>query len=400
MTVPVGIPAEPFVPPVYPFDRLTELAELASRLPGGAVDLSMGTPCDPPPPAVVEALSTSGAERSYPPSVGSLELREAAASWMCRRFGVEVPVAAIAACVGSKELVAGVPQWLRLRSPSKDTVLCPELAYPTYEMGALLSGCRVVAVPARRDGRLDLGAVAPEDAERSLCLWVNSPANPAGHLEELAAVASWGRARGIPVFSDECYAEFTWSDDPSSVLQSGLEGVVAVHSLSKRSNLAGLRVGFFAGDPELVSYLAAVRRHAGFIVSGPVQHAAAVALADDGHVALQREIYRERLSYLTEALEGSGVAVRPPEGAFYLWVMAPDSFAERYDRRTEAGDPTAGYRFAWWLAEAGGAIASPGGSYGPAGASHVRLAVVQPMDRLGLVAERLASARPHTWSTG
>lgn len=393
MTAPPTAPTRgSFVPPAYPFDKLTELVELASLLPSGAVDLSVGTPCDPPPRPVVEALSKSAAERGYPPSIGSLELREAAASFLARRFAVEVPVGAIAACVGSKELVAGVPGWLRLRTPGKDTVLCPELAYPTYEMGASLSGCRAVAVPAGPDGRLDLAAVAPEDAGRALCLWVNSPANPAGHLEDLRAAASWGRARSIPVFSDECYAEFTWSGDPSSVLESGLDGVVAVHSLSKRSNLAGLRVGFFAGDPELVAYLGAVRRHAGLIVPGPVQHAAAVALADDEHVAAQREIYRERLSYLASALEAAGVPVRLPEGAFYLWVVAPAVFVAD-------GGGSPGYELAKWLARVGGAITSPGRAYGPAGRSCIRIALVQPMDRLGLVAERLGSVQPGRFAT-
>ncbi|HXY45014.1 MAG TPA: aminotransferase class I/II-fold pyridoxal phosphate-dependent enzyme, partial [Acidimicrobiales bacterium] len=263
-----AVPAGGFVPPVYPFDRLTEFAELASAHEGGAVDLSIGTPCDPPPPEVVDALGNSGAERGYPTSLGSLELREAASGWMERRLGVEVLPSAIAACVGTKELVAGVPQWLRLRDPSRDTVLCPSLAYPTYEMGATLASCRAVHVPTGPDGGMDLAAVAEEDAVRALCLWVNTPANPGGQLEELGAIAAWARARDIPVFSDECYVEFTWAGARRTILQHGDSGVVAVHSLSKRSNLAGLRAGVFAGDPELVAYLAAVRRHAGFMVPG------------------------------------------------------------------------------------------------------------------------------------
>ena len=140
-----------FVPPVYPFDKLTELAELASRLPGGMVDLSVGTPCDPPAPEVVEALGHSGAERGYPAALGSSELREAAAAWVERRFGLHLdPARELAACIGTKEFVAGVPHWLRLRTPSRDTVLFPGLAYPTYEMGAILAGCRAVAVPRFR----------------------------------------------------------------------------------------------------------------------------------------------------------------------------------------------------------------------------------------------------------
>ena len=280
-----------FVPPVYPFDKLTVFAELARRHEGGVVDLSIGTPCDPPPDEVLAALAASGAERGYPASVGSSELRDAAAAWMSRRFGVSAEPSAIAACIGTKELVAGVPHFLALRSPQRDTVLYPLLAYPTYEMGAILARCRAVPVPARPDGTMDLRSISPEDAARALCLWLNSPGNPGGQLDDLGAAAEWGRAHGVPVFSDECYIEFTWAGRGRTILEHGPDGVVAVHSLSKRSNLAGLRVGFFAGDPDLVGYLSSVRRHAGFMVPGPVQHAGAVALGDDAHVDRQRAVY-------------------------------------------------------------------------------------------------------------
>ncbi|MGH9169297.1 MAG: aminotransferase class I/II-fold pyridoxal phosphate-dependent enzyme [Acidimicrobiales bacterium] len=377
---------EGFVPPVNPFDKLSELAELAAAHDGGAVDLSIGTPCDPPAPAVVEALASSGTERGYPPSAGTPALREAAAAWLQRRLGVSVPPSQIAPCVGSKEFVAGVPHWLHLRKPSADTVLYPGLAYPTYEMGADLARCRAVAVAVNAEGRLDLASVAAEDAERALCLWVNSPGNPAGQLEDLAAAAEWGRARGVPVLSDECYVEFTWSDRGRTILEHGLSGVLAVHSLSKRSNLAGLRVGYFAGDPELVAYLAGVRQHAGFIVPGPVQHAAAVALADDAHVDAQRAVYLERLETLAQWLADAGLPVSLPGGGFYLWVRAPANVAG-----ARAGE-SAGFALARWMAARAGVIGSPGEAYGLAGADYLRLAVVQPMERLKLVATRLAAS--------
>jgi aspartate/methionine/tyrosine aminotransferase len=375
--------AEPWVPPVYPFDKLTEIVDLAARHEGGAVDLSIGTPCDPPPAAVVEALGHSGTERGYPTSVGSVELREAAAGWMERRLGVSVAPSAIAACVGTKELVAGVPQWLRLRSPWRDTVLYPSLAYPTYEMGAELARCRAVAVPAGPDGRLDLSSVSDSDAERALCLWVNSPGNPGGQLEDLGAVATWGREREIPVFSDECYVEFTWASPGRTILEYGESGVVSVHSLSKRSNLAGLRVGVFTGDPELVTYLAALRRHAGFMVSGPVQHAAAVAWSDDAHVDRQRDVYRERLERFAGWLTEAGIPAELPGGAFYLWVPVPERFVP--ESGSESPAFALGRHFATW----GGFISSPGDAYGPGGSAFVRLAMVQPMQRLRLAAERL-----------
>ncbi|HLH27800.1 MAG TPA: aminotransferase class I/II-fold pyridoxal phosphate-dependent enzyme, partial [Acidimicrobiales bacterium] len=201
-----------FVPPPYPYARLEDLrAEAAARFgPGPVVDCSVGTPCDPPPPAVRSVLLASDSVRGYPPSSGSGDFRQAAADWLARRFGVTVdPATQVAACVGTKELVASVAHHLRLRSPQRDTVLYPEVSYPTYSMGAQLAGCRARPVPAGPGG-LDLASVPEEEAARTLLLWTNSPSNPTGRLTDPEPVAAWARARGIPVFSDECYAEFTW----------------------------------------------------------------------------------------------------------------------------------------------------------------------------------------------
>jgi succinyldiaminopimelate transaminase len=370
----------PFALPPYPYDRVAALGKLAQALPGGMVDCSVGTPCDPPPPGVIEALSSSGSERGYPASAGSPALIGAAAAWLERRFGLPpVPPTAVAACVGTKELVASVPHVLRLRQPRRDTVLYPSVSYPTYAMGAALAGCRAVPVPPLpgRPGGLDLDSIAESDAARALVLWSNSPSNPTGGLGDLAAEAAWGRDRGVPVFSDECYAEFTWSGPPRTVLAHGFDGVVALHSLSKRSNLAGVRVGFYAGDPELVEFLRSVRRHAGLMVPGPAQAAGAAALSDDLHVEAQRGRYHERLTFLADVLGRMGCPVELPEGGFYLWVPVPA--AQRLDAWMMAED----------LARRGGILVSPGDLYGPDGAGFVRVAVVQPMERLELVADRL-----------
>jgi succinyldiaminopimelate transaminase len=356
-----------FEPPPYPYDRLDDLREAADRLPGGAVDLSIGTPYDPPPAAVVAALGSSGAERGYPPSVGTPAFREAAAGWLERRFGVTLAPGDLAACVGTKELVAGVPHWLRLRSPGRDTVLYPQISYPSYAMGATLAGCRAVPYAS-------LGDVDPDDAARALCVWVNSPANPHGELLDLGAAAAWGRDHGVPVLSDECYIEFTWQGPGRTIVAGGLDGVLAVHSLSKRSNLAGVRAGFYAGDGDLVGYLSEVRKHAGFMVPGPVQAAAVVAFGDDAHVDAQRAVYHRRLVLMQGVLAALGVDCPLPQGAFYLWAPAPGGDAWALARR---------------LATEAGAIVSPGEFYGPAGAGHVRIAVVQPDERLTLVAQRL-----------
>jgi succinyldiaminopimelate transaminase len=365
--------ATPFVPPPYPYERLDKLLAIADALPGGAVDLSIGTPIDPPPAAVVHALSESGSERGYPPSPGSVELRRAIVDWLARRFGVVIDAGQVAACVGTKEFVGTLPQWLRLRRPDRDTVLYPQVSYPTYQMGAILARCRPIAVPVTAAGQLDVAAISADDAARALALWVNSPGNPTGSCDDLGAVASWGRAHDVPVFSDECYVEFTWDGPPQSILQHGFSGVVAVHSLSKRSNLAGVRVGFYAGDGELVDYLQQVRKHVGMMVPGPAQAAAVVALDDDDHVAVQRERYRHRLSRMGEILASwLGTPVPMPGGAFYLWL-----------------DVGGGWQFADRLARDGGAVVSPGEFYGPVSDDFVRIAVVQPDDRIELVAERL-----------
>ena len=365
--------AQPFVPPPYPYDRLDALAKVAAQHEGGVIDLSIGTPCDAPAAAVVAALSSSNAERGYPASIGSEPLRRAAREWMQRRFSVDVPLAQVAACVGSKEFVATTPQYMKLRSPDRDTVLFPAVAYPTYEMGATLAGCRPVAVPMNAQGGLDLGAISADDARRALMLWVNSPSNPTGALDDLGAAAAWGRAHGVPVFSDECYVEFTWQRAGESIVQHGLDGVVALHSLSKRSNLAGVRVAFYAGDADIVNYLKEVRKHVGMMVPGPAQAAGVVALTDDAHVAAQREVYRRRLARTAEILaKWSGVAVSLPAGGFYLWF--------------DSGD---GWAFAERLAHDGGALVSPGDFYGAGGANNVRVAVVQPDERIELLARRL-----------
>lgn len=365
--------ASGFVPPPYPYDRLESSKAKAAKHEGGVVDLSIGTPCDPPLPSVIAALSGSNAERGYPPSIGSDPLRKAAASWMQRTFDINVPTTDIAACIGTKEFVASTPTYLRLRSPDRSVVLFPEIAYPTYEMGAFLAGCRPVAVPLNDAGGLNLAAIDPNDAREALCLWANSPSNPTGALDDLGAIAAWGQAHDIVVLSDECYCEFTWDAAAQSVLQHGRTGLISVHSLSKRSNLAGVRVGFYAGDHDLVDYLKEMRKHAGLMVPGPAQAAAVVALEDDAHVVVQRERYRRRLDRTAGVLQKwSGHSFEPPAGGFYLWARVGD-----------------GWAFADALADAGGALVSPGEFYGESSRPFARVAVVQPDDRIDLVAERL-----------
>jgi succinyldiaminopimelate transaminase len=371
-----------FVPPPYPYERLDALKRLADSLPGGVVDCSIGTPCDPVPEvALVGAREALAAANGYPASAGSVALRDAGAGWMRRCLGVEVARAQLGACVGTKEFVAALPHLLHLRDPRRDTVLYPAVAYPTYEMGATMAGLRPVPVPVDAEWHLDLDAIDPADADRALVLWVNEPGNPASQWAGdtyFDRVAAWGRARGVTVASDECYVEF--APERSTILRSGLDGVLAVHSVSKRSNLAGMRVGFYAGDEDLVSYLIETRKHAGLMAPTPVQAAATAALGDDDHVARQRARYARRRALVLAALSERGLVHDGGDTLFYLWLRSADGADDDWE-------------IAAWLANDGGLLVSPGGFYGAAGADHVRLALVQPDDRLELALDRLVRAR-------
>jgi succinyldiaminopimelate transaminase len=355
--------------PDFPWDLLVPYGERARAHPGGIVDLSVGTPVDPTPPVVQDALRDAADAPGYPRVAGTAELRQAALGWLRRRFhAVDLDSAAVLPTVGSKELVASLPAQLGL-GPG-DTVVVPELAYPTYEVGARLAGCDVVAA----DGTLSLGP------RRVSLLWLNSPANPTGRVlpaEHLRKVVRWARERGVLVVSDECYLECGWQAEPVSVLhpdvcEGSVEGLLTVHSLSKRSNLAGYRAGFVAGDPAVVAELLAVRRHAGLMVPWPVQQAMRVALDDDEHVEEQRQRYAARRTALRGALERVGFRIDHSEASLYLWAS----------RDEPCWDSIA------WLAERG-ILAAPGDFYGTAGAHHVRVAFTVTDERVAAAVERL-----------
>ena len=355
--------------PEFPWDRLTPYAARAREHPDGLVDLSVGTPVDPTPAVVQAALRDAADAPGYPLTAGTPALREAAAAWLSRRLGVG-DAGTVLPTIGSKELVASLPATLGLSG----RVLFPDLAYPTYDIGARLAGCDPVPVRTR-DGLLDLDAL---DARDTALLWVNYPANPHGAVapaEHLAAVIAWGRANGVLVASDECYAEYGWTSPVTSALAYGPAGVLAVHSLSKRSNLAGYRAGFVAGDPDVVAALLEVRRHAGLIVPAPVQAAMVAALADDAHVEQQRERYAERRALLAKALGNTGWRVDHSDGGLYLWATHADH------------DCWSAVAF---LADRG-VLVAPGEFYGAAGARHVRIALTATTQQVADAARRLES---------
>jgi succinyldiaminopimelate transaminase len=355
--------------PDFPWDRLAPYAVRAREHPDGIVDLSIGTPVDPTPPVVRQALSAAADAPGYPATAGTAALREAAAGWLARRHGVVgLDPATVLPTVGSKELIALLPTLLGL-GPG-DRMVLPELAYPTYDVGARLSG--VTAVPT--DGLLGLGPA------RVGLIWVNSPANPTGRVlpvEHLRKVVAWARERGAVVASDECYLEFGWEEQPYSILHPDVcggryDGVLAVHSLSKRSNLAGYRAGFVVGDPALVADLLEVRRHAGLMVPLPVQAAMTAALADDEHVTVQRNRYAARRGQLRAGLAAAGFTVDHSAAGLYLWATRGTDSWSTVD----------------WLASRG-VLATPGVLYGPTGDRHVRFALTATDERIAAAAARL-----------
>lgn len=381
--------AVPFVPPPYPQDRLGAFRRLADALPGGVVDVSVGNPIDETPRAAVDALTAAaGAATMYPASIGSPALRGAAAAYLTRRTGVAVDADAVIAAVGTKEFVASLPRFLHLRTPGRDTVLYPAVSYPTYAMGAQLAGLRAVPVPVDDQWHLDLSRISADDAARALVLWVNEPSNPTSTVasnDALARYAAWGRERGVLVASDECYFEFAATAEgekapPATMLHAGTDGVLAVHSMSKRSNMAGMRCGFITGDADVVGYLGEVRKHAGLMVPIPIQAAATAALGDDAPVDAQFERYARRRARAAAALAELGIVHDGGPMVFYLWLRAVDELDD-------------GWELAARFAEAGTLVA-PGDLYGPAGADHVRFSLAVPDDRLELALERLAERTP------
>ncbi|MGI8459107.1 MAG: succinyldiaminopimelate transaminase [Propionibacteriaceae bacterium] len=356
--------------PDFPWDSLASAKTRASAHPDGIVDLSIGTPVDPTPELGRTALAAASDSPGYPLTSGTDALRDAIAGYLDRRWGSTVDPVATLPTIGSKELVAWLPTLLGLGR--HDTVVIPTTAYPTYAVGAQIAGCTVV--PA--DDLRSLGELRPA------LVWLNSPANPTGQIlpaDVLAARVGWARERGAVVASDECYGEFGWDADPVSVLHPAVSGgdhtgLLAVHSLSKRSNLAGYRAGFVAGDPALVAGLLAVRKHAGMIMPGPVQAAMVALLGDQAHVEMQRMRYLARRALLKPALESAGFTVDHSEGSLYLWSTRGE------DSRTSVD----------WLAGRG-ILVAPGDFYGDAGARHVRVALTATDERIATAAARLRS---------
>ncbi len=358
--------------PDFPWDTLAGAAARAAAHPDGLVDLSVGTPIDPTPLLIQQALAQASNAGGYPQTWGTPALREAVVSWFARRRAVpELNPDGVLPVLGTKEFVAWLPTLLGL-GPA-DAVAFPEIAYPTYAVGAQVAGAQGLAA----DGLLGFGPKPPR------LLWLNSPANPTGRVlpaAHLAKVVHWARQHNVLVASDECYAELSWTGEPvpsildPQVCGGSTKGLLAVYSLSKQSNMAGYRAGFVAGDPGLITQLLAVRKHLGMIVPAPVQAAMIAALTDDHHVAEQRERYRARREVLLAALPGTGFRVDHSEAGLYLWATRGEAALTSVD----------------WLAKLG-ILAAPGSFYGVAGQQHVRIALTATDERIAAAAGRLAA---------
>lgn len=360
----------------YPWDAVAGYAQRARQHPDGIVDLSIGSPVDPTPAVVADALRAATDAHAYPQTVGTPALREAIVDWFARRRGVPgLGVSQVLPTVGSKELVALLPLLLDL-GPG-DVVVHPTAAYPTYEVGARLVGATPVACD-------DPGSWP----EATRLVWLNSPGNPDGSVlgvTELATAVRRAREVGAVIASDECYAELGW-DGPwaDAAIPSILDprvtggdssGLLAVYSLSKQSNLAGYRAAFLAGDDTLVGRLLTGRKHLGLMLPAPVQAAMVAALGDDAHVAQQRERYRARRTVLRPAIEAAGFRIDRSEGGLYLWAT----------RGEDAWDSLA------WLADRG-ILAGPGHFYGAASPQHVRFSLTATDERIAAGAARMAAS--------
>ncbi|MFI2430783.1 bifunctional succinyldiaminopimelate transaminase/glutamate-prephenate aminotransferase [Streptomyces sp. NPDC018693] len=355
--------------PAFPWDKLEPYKKTAAAHPDGIVDLSVGTPVDPVPELIQKALIDAADSPGYPTVWGTPALRDAITGWLERRLGARgVTHRHVLPIVGSKELVAWLPTQLGL-GPG-DRVAHPRLAYPTYEVGARLARADHVVY----DDPTEL------DPTGLRLLWLNSPSNPTGRVlgaDELRRTVAWAREHGILLFSDECYIELGWEADPLSVLHPDInggsyEGIVSVHSLSKRSNLAGYRAAFLAGDPAVLGPLLEIRKHGGMMTSAPTQAAVVAALSDDTHVHEQRARYAARRTLLRDALLKHGFRIEHSEASLYLWATRDEScwttVAHLADR---------------------GILVAPGDFYGTAGENFVRVALTATDERVAAAVERL-----------
>ena len=362
--------------PDYPWDLMGPYRDRAATHPDGLVDLSIGSPVDPTPVLVRDALAAATDAHAYPTTVGTPELRAAIVDWFERRRRVTgLTEANVLPTIGSKELVALLPFLLGLGEG--DVVVHPRAAYPSYEMGAVLTGATAMASddPAEWPAQTRL-------------VWLNSPGNPDGRvltIEELRAARGRARELGAVIVGDECYAELgwegRWADEPvpslldPAVTDGDRRDTLVIYSLSKQSNMAGYRAAFVAGCRTVIARLTNVRKHAGLMLPQPLQHAMAVALRDEVHVVEQKERYRARRATLKPALEAAGFRIDRSEAGLYLWATEGRDAWESLGRLADLG-----------------ILGGPGHFYGVHYPEHVRLSLTAGDERISAAAERLRAS--------
>ncbi len=352
--------------PDFPWDTLAPFAETARSHPDGIIDLSVGTPVDPTPLVIQQALAAASNAPGYPTTAGIPQLSTAFINWAVGNLGAPENIAVLPT-IGSKELVATLPNLLGLGVG--EVVLIPEIAYPTYLVGGIAAGCEVIATDS------------PELLTEAVSMvWLNSPSNPTGEvlsLERLQVIVRWGQAHGVVIVSDECYFELGWDAEPVSILDQrvhggNLTGLLAVHSLSKRSNMAGYRSGMLAGDPELVNRILGIRKHLGMMVPTFVQYAAIAAYQDVEHVREQKARYDSRRAALRSALTHAGFDIRHSEAGLYLWVTQDKDCWESVSQLA-----------------AKGILVTPGAFYGHQGQKFVRVALTATDEAVDSAVARL-----------
>jgi succinyldiaminopimelate transaminase len=349
--------------PDFPWDALAPYGVIAREHPEGAIDLSVGTPVDATPEFIQSELRDSSNSPSYPLTMGTPELREAISEWAKKTLGATGNFGVLP-LIGSKEFVAWLPTFIEAQS-----VLYPDVAYPTYLVGALLAQADATAV-----------AIDSSQWPAADMAWVNSPSNPTGRVHsesEYRSAIAWSRAHRSVLVSDECYLEFGDAVAPTSILkytEGDNRNILAVFSLSKRSSMAGYRAAFIVGDPTLIAKILEVRKHAGMMVALPVQKAMVAALSDDHHVAEQRARYNARRATLIPALSAAGFSIDHSEAGLYIWAS----------RAEDCWDSVA------WLAELG-IIATPGIFYGELGSRHIRIAMTATDSQISDAAHRIQS---------
>jgi LL-diaminopimelate aminotransferase len=376
--------------PRYPFVELRGKKAALRQRGIDVIDFSIGDPVAPTPEFVLEAARDAMKEfqsSGYPENSGLADFKKAIAGWFMRRFGVELQAdREVFPSLGAKEAVFSFPGTIL-----GGGVIVPTPGYPPYFSGTRASGKRVHLVPLKPENQFlpDLSAIPLDVAKDAKIFWINYPNNPTTVLAPekfYRELIEFCRAHDIIIASDECYSEMYDKRVPQSILQYAREGIIVFQSLSKRSNMTGWRVGFMAGDPEIIKTFLSAKENMDSGCCNFIQKAAAAALGDEAHVAAMRKDYAEKRCIMKEALGAIGLREGYAEGTFYIWQPVPEGmksldFASRLLEEDCALVVTPGPALSHMLADG----TNPGEGF-------VRFALVPAVEQTKRAAERLVKA--------